>query len=138
VSGQEATGRDTYASYFPLVVARTTDMPQEAWALVQFLTSADALQTYHKITNRPTSRKDMVSEQQTEPLFGTFAFQAPFAKSIKIYDDAAYRKVFSNAIQDVVRNVSTAQQALTEAQQKITCIVQKKKELIDVGTDCEI
>ncbi len=138
VSGREATQRDTYASYFPLVVARTTDMPAEAWSLIQFLTSADALQTYHKVTNRPTSRKDMVSEQQTEPLFGTFAFQAPFAKSFTIYDDAAYRKVFTDAIQDVVKNVSTAQQALTAAQQKITCIVQKEKELIDVGTDCEI
>ncbi|MBN2306784.1 extracellular solute-binding protein [Candidatus Peregrinibacteria bacterium] len=138
VSGAEATSRHTYASYFPLVVARTTDMPAEAWSLVQFLTSADALQTYHKITNRPTSRKDMVSEQQTEPLFGTFAFQAPFAKSFKIFDDSAYRKVFSDAIQEVIDNVATAQQALNTAQQKITCIVQKEKGLIDVGTDCGI
>lgn len=138
VSGDEATSRHTYASYFPLVVARTTDMPAEAWSLVQFLTSADALQTYHKITNRPTSRKDMVSEQQTEPLFGTFAYQAPFAKSFTIYDDSAYRKVFTDAIQSVVNNVATAQQALTSAQQKITCIVQKEKELIDLGTDCGI
>jgi len=138
VSGAEATKRDTYASYFPLVVARTSDTPAQAWSLVQYLTSADALQTYHKITNRPTSRKDMVSEQQTEPLFGTFAFQAPFAKSFRIYDDAAYRKVFADAIQDVVKNVSSAEQALNAAQQKITCIVQKEKELIDVGTDCGI
>lgn len=138
VSSQEATSRDTYASYFPLVVARTTDMPQEAWTLVQYLTSADALQTYHKITHRPTSRKDMVSEEQTEPLFGTFAYQAPFAKSFKIYDDAAYRKVFTDAIQDVVKNIATPQQALNTAQQKITCIVQKAKEIIDIGTDCGI
>ena len=119
-------------------MARTTDMPAEAWSLVQYLTSADALQTYHKVTNRPTSRKDMVSEQQTEPLFGTFAFQAPFAKSFRIYDDAAYRKVFSEAIQSVVNNVATAQQALSTAQQKITCVVQKQKGLIDVSTDCGI
>jgi len=138
VSPSEATQRDTYASYFPLVVARTTDMPAEAWSLIQFLTSSDALQTYHKKTNRPTSRKDMVAEQQTEPLFGTFAFQAPFSKSFIIYDDTAYRKVFTDAIDEVVRNVSTADQALNSAQQKITCIVQKEKELIDIGTDCGI
>ena len=138
VSGTEATKRDTYASYFPLVVARTTDMPADAWSLVQYLTSADALQTYHKITNRPTSRQDMVSEQQTEPLFGTFAFQAPFAKSFKVYDDASYRKVFTDAIQSVVKNTASSQEALSAAQEKITCIVQKQKELIDVGTDCGI
>lgn len=138
VSGTEATTRNTYASYFPLVVARTTDMPADAWALVQYLTSADALQTYHKITKRPTSRQDMVSEQQTEPLFGTFAFQAPFAKSFKIFDDTAYRKVFSDAIQAVVKNTATSQEALTEAQEKISCIVQKAKDQIDAGTDCGI
>lgn len=138
LSSSESTQRDTYASYFPLVVARTTDMPQEAWTLVQYLTSADALQTYHKKTNRPTSRKDMVAEQQTEPLFGTFAFQAPFAKSYVIYNDSAYRKVFTDAIQDVIKNVSTPKTALTEAQQKITCVLQKERGLIDIETDCGI
>ena len=138
VSGTEATRRDTYASYFPLVVARTTDMPQEAWSFIQFLTSADALQTYHKKTNRPTSRTDMVTEQQTEPLFGVFAYQTPFAKTLKIFDDAAYRKVFSDAIQQVAKNLATPEEALTEAQQKITCIIRKHKEIIDVGTDCGI
>ncbi len=138
VSGAESTRRDTYASYFPLVVARTSDMSREAWSLVQFLTSADALQTYHKKTNRPTSRKDMVAQQQTEPNFGTFAFQAPFAKSYKIYDDEVYKKVFSDAIQEVVRNVSTPSQALTTAQEKITCVIRKQKGLVGTETDCKI
>lgn len=138
LSTEEATSRDTYASYFPLVVARTSDRPAQAWDLIKFLTTADSLQTYHNKTNRPTSRKDMVNDQQIEPLFGTFAFQAPFAKSFTIYDDAAYRRVFSDAIQAVVNNTQTAQEALSEAQEKITCIVQKAKGSIDIGTDCQI
>jgi len=138
VSAQEATKRDTYASYFPLVVARTTDMPQESWSLIQFLTSADALQTYHKKTNRPTSRRDMVTEQQTEALFGTFAYQAAFAKSYKIYDDAAYKAIFTEAIQSVATNLASPEDALTDAQNKITCVIKKEKGLIDMGTDCGI
>ena len=138
VTSTEATKRDTYSSYFPLVVARTTDMPSESWSLIQYLTSADALQTYHKKTNKPTSRKDMVSEQQTEALFGAFAFQAPFSKSYKIYDDNAYRVVFTEAIQSVIENTKTPEQALSDAQKKITCIVKKEKDLIDAGTDCNI
>jgi len=138
LGGEEATSRDTYASYFPLVVARTSDRPAQAWSLIQYLTTADSLQTYHNKTNRPTSRKDMVTEQQIEPLFGTFASQANFAKSFTIYDDAAYRKVFTDAIQGVIDNTKTAQEALTEAQEKITCIVQKEKKIIDIGTDCQI
>jgi multiple sugar transport system substrate-binding protein len=138
VSTNEGLKRDAYASYYPLVVARTSNMQQDAWNFVQFLTSADALQTYHKKTHRPTSRRDMVQEQSTEPLFGVFAYQASFAKSLKIYDDAAYYKVFYDAIQAVVHNTLTPEEALTEAQTKITCFVKKRKGLVSTDTDCGI
>ena len=138
VSATETTRRDTLASYFPLAVARTTDMPKDAWSFIQFLTTADSQQTYHKKTNRPTSRKDLVSEQKTEPLFGIFAYQAPFAKSFKVYDADIYHKVFSDAIQKVVTNVSTPKQALEEAQTKITCVIKKQRKIIGGETDCGI
>lgn len=138
VTGSESTRRDTLASYFPLVVARTTDAPKEAWMLTQFLTNADSQQTYHKITKHPTSRMDLVSEQQTEPLFGVFAYQAPFAKSIKIYDAEAYNIVFAEAIQKVVNSLATPREALVEAQDKITCVVKKQKKLISGDQDCGI
>ncbi|MBN2096112.1 extracellular solute-binding protein [Candidatus Peregrinibacteria bacterium] len=138
VTPTETTRRDTLASYFPLAVARTTDNPKDAWGLVQYLTTADSLQTYHKKTNHPTSRKDMVQEQQTEPIFGVFAYQAPFAKSFKIYDADAYYKAFTDAIQKVVTNVMTPKEALTEAQTKITCVIKKQKKLVGGEVDCGI
>jgi ABC-type glycerol-3-phosphate transport system substrate-binding protein len=138
ISQEEAVKRDTYASYFPLVVARTTAMPHEAWSLIQFLTSADTLQTYHKKTNHPTSRMDMVTEQSTEALFGAFAFQAPFAKSYKIFDDTAYRQIFTNAVNAVASNLLSPEDALQEAETKVTCVLRKEKRLIDAGTDCNI
>ena len=138
VSPTEGTRRDTLASYFPLVVARTTDMPKDAWSLVQFLTTADSLQTYHKKTNRPTGRKDLVQEQKTEALFGVFAYQAPFAKSFKIYDADAYNKVFTDAIQKVVNNLATPKEALEEAQTKISCVIKKQKKLIGGDVDCGV
>lgn len=138
VSGTESTRRDTLASYFPLVVPRTTDQPQAAWSFVQYLTTADSLQTYHKKTNRPTSRKDLVQEQQTDPLFGVFAFQAPFAKSFKVFDAKVYDGIFRDSIQQVITNVATPKQALGEAQNKISCVIKKQKKLVSTETDCEI
>mgnify|MGYP002725586784 CR=1 FL=1 len=138
VSKTDGTKRDTLASYFPLAVARTTKLPTESWSLIQYLTTANSLQTYHKKTKRPTSRKDMVKEQQTEALFGVFAYQAPFAKSFRIYDAANYKKVFTKAIQDVVKNVSTPDQALSNAQTKITCIIQKQRGIAKSDTDCNL
>lgn len=136
VNPSESTRRDTLASYFPLVVSRNTRLPQEAWTFVQYMTSADALQTYHKKTHRPTSRKDMVTEQQTDPVFGAFAFQAPFAKTLKIYDAAAYYRIFSDAIAAVGRNLATPEQAMQEAEKKVTCVIRKQKNLIDTSETC--
>lgn len=136
VSPTEGTKRDTLASYFPLVVARTSDVPKEAWAFIEFLASQDSLQTYHKKTNHPTSRKDLVQEQQTEPIFGVFAFQSPFSKSLKIYDAEAYHKIFTDAIQEVVSNQSTPRQALTKAQEKVTCVIRKQKKIASSDEDC--
>jgi ABC-type glycerol-3-phosphate transport system substrate-binding protein len=138
VSRTESTRQDTLASYFPLVVSRTTKYPKEAWSLATFLTTKDSLQTYHKKTNKPSSRTDLVQEQATEPLFGVFAEQAPYAKSFKIYDETSYNKVFTDAIQEVINNVATPKDALTEAQTKITCIVKKQKGLTASETDCGI
>ncbi len=138
VTATESTKRDVLASYFPLVVARTTKYPTEAWSLVQALTTASSLQTYHKKTNRPTSRKDMVKDQQTKPIFGVFAYQAPFAKSFRIYDAAKYNKIFTKAIQDVVTNVSTPSTALSDAQTKISCIIAKQRGKMASDKDCGI
>jgi len=127
VDPTQSARRDTLASYFPLVVSRNTHLPKEAWSFVQFMTGAETLQTYYKKTHRPTSRKDMVTEQQTDPVFGAFAFQAPFAKTLKIYDAQAYAQIFGDAIQAVVRNLSSPEQALQDAQQKVTCVMHKQK-----------
>ncbi len=135
-SSQETPRRDTLASYFPLAVARTSDMPKEAWSLVQYLTTAEALQTYHKVTHRPTSRKDMVTQQQTEPLFGVFAYQAPFAKSVAVFDAEGYMQAFSDAITSVVRNLMTPDDALKAAQVRVTCLVRRAKGLVGAETDC--
>ncbi|MFH1012691.1 MAG: extracellular solute-binding protein [Candidatus Peregrinibacteria bacterium] len=138
VSPTETARRDTLASYFPLVVSRTSDMPDEAWSFVQFMTTADALQTYYKKTKRPTSRKDMVTEQQTDAMFGAFAFQAPFAKTLRVYDTAAYQKALGDAIQEVVRNLATPEQALKTAEDKITCVIRKQKGLAEAEEDCGV
>lgn len=138
VSPTEGTRRDTLASYFPLAVARTSNRPNESWSFIQYMTSADALQTYHKKTNRPTSRKDLVQEQQTEPLFGVFAFQAPFAKSFKVFDSAAYDLVFREAIQAVIENVSSSKAAMGEAQRKLTCVIKKQRGIGASDEDCGV
>lgn len=138
ITQSEATKRDTLASYFPLVVARTTENPTEAWSLVQFLTTSSSLQTYYKKTYRPTSRRDMVKDQQTKPIFGIFAYQAPFAKSFKIYDATKYNKIFAKAIQDVITSTYSVSDALSGAQTTVTCIVQKQKGTLGRDKDCGI
>ncbi len=125
-----------YASYYPLVVSKNSKYPKEAWLFIQFLTSKDNLQTYHEKTNKPTSRLDLQEEQSLDPIYGAFARQAQYAKSIKVSDETFYNTVFSKSIEDVLDTISI-RSALLKAENRIKCFIyktQKKSEYKD--KDC--
>lgn len=132
----ETGQRDTFASYFPLVVSRNTEHEDVAWDFIQFLATKESLTDYHDRTHKPTSRKDMVEDQMIEPKFGVFARQAGYAKSYAIFDTNAYEKIFSQAIDRVVKNKADAKQALLLAQKQVQCLIDKKKEKKHLDVDC--
>jgi len=134
---QETGVQDAYANYFPLVVSRNTDYPIEAWNLLLYLSTADSLQTYHEKTNKPTSRKDMGDTQSIEPLWGVFARQASYAKSLQLYDTEKFDKYFVEAMQSVVKGKKTAINALQLAQTKINCILDKTGTNSNQDVDCD-
>jgi len=118
---------DAIADYFALTVSKNSAHPEIAWNFIHFLTSRESLQDYHKKTHKPTSRKDMIEEQSTEKLFGVFARQASFAKSITTINDDSFKIIFSEAIDSVVKAKQTIEEALSLAQRKMNCVIEKQK-----------
>lgn len=133
----EKTGtKDAFASYYPLTVSRNSKNPEAAWEFIAFLASPSSLQDYHEKTHKPTPRKDMADEQGLESLFGVFARQASYAKSLDPVNDSAFNTIMSEAINSVAKSKSSAEEALQLAQKRMDCVLSKQKDPL-TDTVCE-
>ncbi|MFA5947669.1 MAG: extracellular solute-binding protein [Candidatus Gracilibacteria bacterium] len=111
--------RVTYASYFAETVSRNCKHPQEAWNFLVYMTSKDVLNKYFEQTNKPTSRRDMIEDQEKDPIYGVFASQIGYAESFPIVNYYLYKEAFTDVINQA--NKSGAYQSnLVEAQDLIT------------------
>ncbi len=98
--------RVSYAQYFAETVSRTSQHPDIAWDFLSFISTKENLQYYHEKTNRPTSRRDLIEEQQKDPIYGVFAQQIGYSESFPVYDSTLYQQVFGKAIDAALATVS--------------------------------
>ena len=82
------------------------------------LTQKDSLDHYFKETHRPTSRRDMIEDQQKDSTYGVFASQIGFAESFPVLDHYTYKDLFSQIINSATSS-STSQVGLAYAQDAI-------------------
>lgn len=114
--------RDAYAHYFVETVARTSENTDWAWDFLYFLTKKESLQHYNDKTHKPTSRRDMIEDQKTDPIYGVFAEQIGFAESLQIFDEEIYKTSMLKAINAVLATKS-AKDAMKIAQEEINAIL---------------
>lgn len=114
--------RVTYASYFAETVSRNSDYPEIAWDFLLYMTSKENLADYFAKANKPTSRRDMIEDQKSDPKYGVFASQIGYGESFPIFDYYTYKKVFTDLITNANLN-GTAQSDLGYAQDIINELV---------------
>lgn len=95
----------TLASYFSPVVARTTEDPELAWALISFFTNQENSRYYHEQTKRPTARRDLIAEQSQDPIYGVFAKQLGVARTVPMVNALKYNQIFDEMITQVMNTV---------------------------------
>jgi ABC-type glycerol-3-phosphate transport system substrate-binding protein len=126
--------RDTYANYFALGVARTSDFSEAAWDFITFLTTPESERFYFEKTHKPTSRRDLIAEQRLDPVYGVFADQIGYAESFPVTDYLEYKGIFSNAI-DTVNNGGSAKNVLTAVQDMINLMLPQEGYVVPLNTD---
>lgn len=139
LSFAETGKRDALALYFPLSVSRNSANSDYAWDFIQFLSSKESLADYHEKTKKPSSRKDMVDEQMTEPLYGVFARQASYAKSLLgdgDIDPEFFNTIFYKAIQESLTHKKELSQISKKAEERVNCQIEKEQKLGEVDIDC--
>ncbi len=117
--------RVTYASYFAETVSRNSEHPDLAWELLLFLTSKDVLDEYFEETHNPTSRRDMISDQSKDPIYGVFASQIGYAESFPILEYYSYKGVFEDLI-NRANNEGVNKSGLSDAQDLINEMIPKE------------
>lgn len=102
-----AETRKAYASYFVPVVSRTSQHSEEAWSFLASLVSEDNLSYYNEETHRPSALRSLISDEMEDPIYGTFAAQVGYAKSVPMSDQKKYEEIFLGGIDKILATAKT-------------------------------
>ncbi len=119
-----ADKRVTYANYFAESVSRNSENADVAWDFLLELTSKENLDNYFTRTHRPTSRRDMISDQKSDANYGIFASQVGFAESFPLLEYSLFRDLFLNLVSNFSENGAT-QNGLAHAQDEVNKLIPK-------------
>jgi ABC-type glycerol-3-phosphate transport system substrate-binding protein len=124
----QSSRRDAYARYTPFVVSRTSKNPEMAWKFLQFLSSKESVQSYHDITRKPVSRRDLYEETRLEKDFGIFADQSSYAKSVitPFYEET--KEIFDAMIEAAAKKEMTPELSIRKASDSLVCSLKKKQD----------
>lgn len=97
-----------FANYWGEVVSKQSKYQKEAWDFLKTITSKDALDKYYAGHKLPSSRKDLIELQTSDPDIGVFAHANLTAKTFPRPDQEKVDAIMAKVIDDVVlRGIST-------------------------------
>jgi multiple sugar transport system substrate-binding protein len=111
-----------FANYWGEVVSKQSKNQLVAWDFLKFLSGKDSLDKYYAKHKQPSSRKDLISLQISDPDIGVFANANLTAKSFYRPDQVKMDNIFGQLIDSVILKGLPTQQALEQAQAQASAI----------------
>lgn len=111
-----------FANYWGEVVSKQSKNTAVAWDFLKFITGKDSLDKYYAQNKQPSSRKDLISLQIQDPDIGVFANANLTAKSFFRPDQKKLDNIFGQAIDNVILNGFSVDEALGQAEQQASTI----------------
>jgi ABC-type glycerol-3-phosphate transport system substrate-binding protein len=111
-----------YANYFTETVSRNSQNPNQAWALIGFLSSKSSLEQYYQNNFHPTSRRDMVEQQRQNRIYGPFIEQIGITDSFPIINEEDQKEIIKTLIDQY--NSDSPKTYIQEADQSINQLIQ--------------
>lgn len=114
-----------YANYWAQAVSSNISKAkaEEAWKFLIFASQKENLKTYLTKTHRPTSRKDLVGWQKSDPDIGIFAEQALSAFSWYQPDSEAVESIFNEMIDSVYLGQRSVEEAIEWGVEQVTLLI---------------
>ena len=116
-----------YANYWAPTVAKQSKYPVLAWKFLISLSSPRGDSLYVNASNRPSARRDLIEQQETDPDLGVFATQALSARSWYQVDNSAIETIFAEMIDDVNFGRASVRAALQAAENKVSVLMSRSR-----------
>lgn len=113
-----------FAQFWAEAVNKNSLHSEIAWDFVRFAATKDSQRMYNKASYRPTSRKDLISEQKSDEYLGPFAAQLVTAQSFYRGNDKETIGYFYNANVSILSGLD-AQLAAKNLERKVTEVVSR-------------
>lgn len=117
----------SFANYWGLMVNKQTKNANYAWDFIKFATSKEMLDKYYAIHKQPSSRKDLITLQQSDPEIGVFAEANLTAKQFYRPDGSKVDSIFDRLINDIVTRGLEIEETLNSVQSQVSALVQNNK-----------
>lgn len=111
-----------YSNYFAEVVSKQSKESAWAWDFLKFATSKDSLDKYYKQDKQPSSRRDLIELQTSDPDMGVFAHANLTGKTFYKADEAKFDALIGDMIDNIVLRGQSIDQALNRAQSQATTL----------------
>jgi multiple sugar transport system substrate-binding protein len=105
-----------FANYWGYVVSKQTKNADYAWDFLQNITSKSSLDKYYAQTKVPSSRRDLIELQISDPEIGVFANANLTAKTFYKPDQEKFDNIFGQLIDNVILKGFREEDALSQAQ----------------------
>lgn len=111
-----------YSSYFAEVVSKQSKQSAWAWDFLKFATSKDMLDIYYKQDKQPSSRRDLIELQTSDPDIGVFAHANLTGKTFYKADEAKFDAIIGEMIDNINLRGQPVDQALGRAQSQASTL----------------
>jgi len=120
--------RIDYSNYWGLAVSNKSANSAAAFDFVKTVTTnADTMINYANASQRPPALRVLINEKINDPIFGVFARQSLTARSWPQIDNVRIEEIFSNMIEAVTSGRLSTNDALKEAENSVTAIMQQRR-----------
>lgn len=113
-----------FANYFGEVVNKQTEHKDWAWDFLNFISSKESLDKYYAQYKYPSSRKDLIELQITDPEIGVFAHANLTAKSFYKPDQERLDAIIGTMIDNVILRGVDIFEALNQAESQAATLTQ--------------
>ena len=114
-----------FANYWGEVVAKQSKNSAIAWDFLKFMTSKAELDKYYALHKQPSSRKDLIDLQVSDPNIGVFANANLTAKSFYKPDQVKMDNIFGSMIDNVILKGLSVTDALSQAEQQAATLTRE-------------